>query len=78
MWIARNENGELYLHIVEPFRDKDTWEVSGYEEECNYFVKGVYMAHTSVYLPDKLFPQFSNIKWEDEPIEIGIIQKIPG
>ena len=73
MWVARNKDGELYLHVIEPFRDYDVWDISGYEPNTGYWHRkgsGVEIRCVGVYLPDELFPQFAELKWEDEPLKV--------
>lgn len=69
MWIARDKDGYLTLFItIKPIRVEDKrW--SG--NEHNSFTAFEDWAA----LPEEWFP---NLKWEDEPIEVDIIQKIPG
>ncbi len=64
MWIARNDKiqrndktGKLYLFIEKPERIK----------------KGTYWYGTGLVLPDKDYPEYAELKWEDEPVEVKIV-----
>ena len=50
MWIARDKNGDLWLHKEKPIKTYDQWSSMGSVEW--------------VALVDKSF--FSEVKWEDE------------
>jgi hypothetical protein len=59
MWVARDEDGELYLHTDKPIR----------HAYSGMFVDTVF-GH-SVKIKETLFPK---LKWEDEPIEIKLVE----
>lgn len=61
MWVARDKNGKLWLHLSEsePYRDGDVWLIN----------EGMYHQ-----LDSSVFP---NVKWEDEePTEVELKLKI--
>lgn len=60
MWITRNKNGFLTLWRIKPKREGDVW-VESHHILCGYMA-----------ISDDDIPLFSNIKWEDEPIEIEL------
>lgn len=67
MWVARDKNGKLFLYKDKPQR------------ELGIFV----LAYTFEAKENKdVFPfmiineeQFSDLKWEDEPIEVELVRK---
>lgn len=78
MWIARDKDGILNLHVIKPFRDYDKWCTSGYEPELKYYIQNEgYLMPTFVRIPDDLFPQFKDLSWEDEPVEVVIHERFP-
>ena len=60
MWIARDKNGELIL-----FRDypKRNINMNSYDRLVN-----------SIVLYDDDYPQYKTLSWEDEPIEVELIE----
>ena len=60
MWIARDKNGELIL-----FRDypKRNINMNNYDRLVN-----------SIVLYDDDYPQYKTLSWEDEPIEVELIE----
>ena len=57
MWIARDQDGDLYLFTEKPWRENDYWinTVPDEEDECSY-----------------TFFEFlaTNLTWEDNPVEV--------
>ena len=56
MWVARDENGRLYIWIVNPIRHKDCW-----------WLPEQYGTHISSYyvkIDSSLFPE---VTWETDP-----------
>lgn len=64
MWIARDKNGELYLHTITPFKMKD-W--LGMDYWCN-------KKACCLRLSDKNFPE---VTFENSPqeVELKLIEK---
>lgn len=60
MWLTRNKNGFLTLWRIKPKREGDVWV------ESQHILCG-YMA-----IEDDDIPLCSNVKWEDEPIEVEL------
>lgn len=59
-WIARDEDGELWLHFSHPLKDKTTWLPINTGVECA----------VGIQLDSNVFP---SVKWEDEePTEVYI------
>ncbi len=61
MWVARDKNNSLWLYKEKPYRNEiyECWQ-----SEDPYVYVGP--------IDKTLFP---NLKWEDEPIEVTIIEK---
>lgn len=60
MWVAREENGLLRLYTKLPYRySLGVWRIPD-DGDC-------------ATISDEDYPQFKNLKWEDEPIEVNII-----
>lgn len=56
LWIARDKNGDLYLHDTKPHRDVDTFHSFGpYSKD--------------IYLWDDMFP---SVTWENSPQEVEL------
>jgi len=70
MWIARNKgkNGTLTLFKEKPVRSTDgrTWVPANFDSN---FPQGLF-----TYLTD-IKDNFSNLTWEDEPIEVDLFSK---
>ena len=64
MWVATNENGHQYLHNSEkkPVRGKDLVTNNGAWES-----NGFQIIITQLFFP--------NLKWEDEPVKLEIVDK---
>lgn len=62
MWIARDNNGSLRLHLDKPVRNGYVWHTD------NYFGSPRSITLQSNFEGD-LFP---NLKWSDKPIEVEI------
>ena len=60
MWVARDKGGSLYLYKDKPLRD------------LNVFVAA--KRHTCSFMKINK-EEFSDIKWEDEPIEVELVRK---
>ena len=61
MWVARDENGRLYLWTVKPIRHKDCW-----------WLPEQYGTHISSYyvkIDSSLFPE---VTWETDPRKIEL------
>lgn len=61
MWIARDKNGNLNLFQTKPIR------MCGYKWEEDVIYKH------SIEIDNNLFP---NLTWDDEPIEVDLIEHI--
>ena len=62
MWIARDENYDLYLYDTKPVKSGSFWQIPVDER------------YKAMKLNLKLFP---DVKWEDkEPLEVDIIPKV--
>lgn len=80
MWVARNKDGSLELFEGRPYRmDKDSVVPEEYREGhwAYYSIHSVIGPHTiqhfsSKMLNSKLFPELT---WEDEPVEVELIEK---
>ena len=61
MWAARDKNEELHLFLIKPERcnEEGVWDTGDWE----------YPESESLLVYSDLIP---NLKWEDEPVEIGI------
>lgn len=59
MWVARNKDKSLRLFYNKPYKSSNEWK-SKYEGESEF------------YLTEE---DFSELKWEDEPIEVDIVRK---
>lgn len=78
MWIAKDKNGEVHLFYNKPYRDTvyggNFWTIDVPEEikECT---KGWdhYDAIIGYWMKVDA-DKYPNLKWEDEPIEVGIIE----
>lgn len=76
MWVARNENGGLYLWNNKPIRHNA--DRNDYPEDYpeNYPIVGSWASGFDIAeegacgaIPNELFPE---LKWEDEPLEVSI------
>ena len=54
VWIARDEDGILYLYFIHPFKGKTEWRLQDFVNEDGIGAKKLY---------SNLFP---SVKWEDE------------
>lgn len=54
VWIARDEDGELYLYFIHPFKGKTEWRLPYFHNEDGVGTKRI---------DSNLFP---SVKWEDE------------
>lgn len=63
MWVARDKDNKLVLYEFEPTRHYDKWY--DYDNGTMYGL---------IELDESLFP---NLKWEDEPIEVGLHELNP-
>lgn len=61
MWVARDKNGALYLYEHKPTGKYGSW-FDLEADDADFLIR----------LDDSRFPE---LKWEDEPIEVDIIQK---
>lgn len=63
-YVARDEDGSLYLYLCKPVRGDTSWEVTkGYAYEKHFHEYG-------------LCPEdYKTLKWEDEPQEVFITVK---
>jgi hypothetical protein len=61
MWVARNKYGTLGLYYKKPIRDESHLEWQPSDKEGNWMLINL-----------NLFPY---LRWKDEPIEIGLIDK---
>lgn len=61
MYAARDKQGELYLFMTKPTRGCDEWQIND---------EDIYDSWGTV-LPRDLFPK---ITWEDDPLEVELIQ----
>lgn len=60
MWIARNRNNSLYMFYDKPYREHNwRWVID--LKDLNI-----------MELKDEEHPQFKDLKWEDEPVEVNI------
>ena len=59
MWVARDEDGSLWLFQTKPVRNFDNWNT---EDFVSDFMK----------IDPTLFP---DLKFEDEPIEVELARK---
>lgn len=69
LWVARDKNGWLHLWFREPHRAINFWIAEQIQDgwlEREEFVQNKHR------LDDNLFPE---IKWEDEPVEVGLFIK---
>lgn len=67
MWVARDKGGKLFL-----YKDKPIRELSIFVCNFTFDTKG----HKDVF-PFMIIneEQFSDLKWEDEPIEVELVRK---
>lgn len=64
MWVAREENGLLRLYTKLPYRyDLGVWRIPD-DGDC-------------VTISDEDYPQFKDLKWENEPVEVTLTQVKP-
>ena len=57
-WVARDENGMLYLYLAKPLKFETTWMTAA-------------IGAKFIQLDDELFPE---IKWtDDEPTKVKIV-----
>lgn len=68
MWVARDKNGTLHLWFNRPYRAYDYW--FGRQTQDGWNQKEEYIQNKHE-IDSKLFPY---LKWEDEPIEVSIIE----
>lgn len=61
MWIARDYNGSLRLHLVKPKRQGWVWNTEDYVG-----------SKQSITLREDLYPK---LKWTDNPIEVEFKKK---
>lgn len=61
MWIARDYNGSLRLHLVKPKRQGYVWHTENYVG-----------SKQSITLREDLMP---NLKWTDNPVQVNIVKK---
>lgn len=61
MWIARDYNGSLRLHLVKPKRQGWVWHTEDYVGSSQ-----------SITLREDLYPK---LKWTDNPIEVEFKKK---
>lgn len=62
-YVARDKNGDLYFHYIKPHRENEfelTWWGS---TDANFWIS------------DDDFPEFKDLKWEDEPLKVRIAIK---
>lgn len=60
MWVARDEDGLIFLYSSKPIRGNGQWMLN--IEECSDLIP----------IDDNSFP---NLRWEDEPLEIKLVPK---
>lgn len=71
MWVAKDKDGTLKCFtLVKPWRDYDCKE----HEQCWITDENT---NTECILPADLFPQFKDLTWEHEPIEVQLFQVLP-
>ena len=63
LWVARDKDGRLYLHVSseKPIREGDEWMGYSGGERSDF-----------LSLPNDLYPELT---WGDEPVEVEIIRK---
>ncbi len=59
VWVARDEDGEIFFYRDKPIRDKSFW--------YDFFSEGSYFG-----LPRDFFP---DVTWESDPLEVTITLK---
>jgi len=60
-WVARDEDGELFLYIESPKREYGDWETPS-----------IWASETFAQLDSTLFP---DLTWESDPLQVEIILK---
>lgn len=61
MWVVRNRNNTLYMFYDKPYREQHwRWVIDSKDLKI-------------IELKDEDYPQFKDLKWEDEPIEVDIM-----
>ena len=66
VWIARDEDGGLYIYFIHPFKGKTEWRIPDFKNEDGIGAKRI---------DSDLFP---SVKWEDEePTEAYIEDLLP-
>lgn len=63
MWVARDEDGSLYLYGFEPTRNDIDGTWYDWDDGDRYEIISL----------DESLPQFRDLKWEDDPVEVDII-----
>lgn len=61
MWLTRDYNGTLRLHVVKPIRQGHVWHTDTY-----------FGSPQSITLREDIMP---NLKWTDNPVEVSVINK---
>jgi len=70
LWVARDADGWLSLHLVKPHRHLQSWI-----SECSYDLDNQSVNSETIHLNGddrgEMFDRiFKNLTWEDEPLEV--------